>query len=447
MRTQYSALVIPKVVKPISKTPGSLIPRSLSPLYQSSSSNVLNSSPLAPQTKKHRKANALTRRNSSISLLPTFKDNFFTPQNTNRESSLSKLVDNTKSTSPCHKREFTITIISNYGHPSQISCCSIDFLSVNSKQAKLLDISINDSRKNINSLNKLFNHIMTPNSEDDCWMEDWPPAFPRSTYTIKMQLECDGEINCLRIWPNTLDRSKNIKTAVVSTNDRIIFHGDFPSDFVNSINLFDYPPSVSLKNSPIINDIVDDMERSKRKYDFIPFSAHSIRFVPNQSYCGDLVFGLNQIVLFDERGNVINVDNKDVFLTSRKNTKEKENPDLQLFRPITQGNQTFLVESDICVTGPIKEGSCIEIAFRKMINVGCIFIINPNMSKDLRLTATKILSIYFDHKKMWTGRIRRRLADTMGETQSGAFAWFIEDKDYQAKVLANFPTRKFDTFF
>ena len=124
--------------------------------------------------------------------------------------------------------------------------------------------------------------------------------------------------------------------------------------------------------------------------------------------------------------------------------EELENGDYQTLADM---NMTRSSESDICVTGPIKEGSCIEIAFRKMINVGCIFIINPNMSKDLRLTATKILSIYFDHKKMWTGRIRRRLADTMGETQSGAFAWFIEDKDYQAKVLANFPTRKFDTFF
>ena len=443
MRTANSSLSIPKILKPVAHTPSSLNEKYFSPLPSPSTLSPVH---LAQNAKKRRKnpGRALSRGNSSTSVFSQLPQNFVAQQSYGNFSALSKLVQETDNK---NKKTVTITILSNYGHPSEISCAAIDFLTVNSHKAEVVDMFLDGSRKKSETLQNLFNDNSTPSSENNCWVESWPPEFPRSTYTMKFTLTCDDDIGYCRIWPNTIDPSKNIKAAVISINDKIIFHGDFPYDMVHSFTLYESAPIVDVCSSPILHEIADDFARAHSKNQNIVFSPENIRFIPTSSYCGDAVFGLNQILLFDDMGKLISVDNKDVFLTSKSNSKEKETNDLQLFRPITSGNQTFLVESDICITGPIQQQSFIEITFRKRFNIGCIMLMNPNMSKDLRLTSTKTMCIYFDKKKIWVGRIRRRLADTMDEVKCGAFVWLIEDKQYQNKVLSQFPKRKFETFF
>ena len=444
MRTVNSSIAINRMSKKMIRVPSSLNEKIFSPV---ASPSQFSPSPLLQASKKRRKNNgrALSRGNSSSSILSQLPRDFVVPQGSGNLFTLSKLVQDDESAK--NRKTVTITIISNYGHPSEISCCAIDFLSVNSHKAEVVDMLFDGSRKKSETLQNLFNDTMTPSSENHCWTESWPPEFPRSTYTMKFTLECHDPIGYCRIWPNTIDPTKNIKSAVISINDKIIFHGDFPYDMVHSFTLYESYPLVDVDSSPILNEIADDFARAHAKKPYISFAPEKIRFIPTSSYCGDAVFGLNQIMMFDDSGNFIPVDNKDVFLTSKSKDKEKEVNDLQLFRQITFGNQTFLVESDICITGPIQPNSFIEITFRKRFNIGCIVLMNPNMSKDLRLTATKTMCIFFDNKKMWVGRIRRRLADTMAETKCGAFVWLIEDKHYQKKVLSKFPERKFETFF
>ena len=341
------------------------------------------------------------------------------------------------------EQEITVTVISNYGNTSEISCNEIDFLTFKREKVEITEMLFNDRKEGAEDMQYLVDDNMDIDEREmsTLWTRKWPPQMPMKTYTLTFIAKSNEKICYCRVWPNTHCPDKNIKTAVITIDGDIVFHGDFPYDFGRVLELFKI---FNIEGNKDMEAVVHNLTISKYKPDYAWFHPRTIKIVPLESYNADLRFGFNHIMVFDHEGKQIPENNMIIQVEDAA-----DNSDInKLMRPIPNRYQAFTFDSEFYVAGSIHPGSNrgILLAFPQKTYIGCIAITNPNAAFNERVFGTKIVEILFEGRKQWIGRIKRNkfpIEQEKGSNSSvvSTFAWFIENKEYQQQVLSKFPVQ------
>ncbi|OHT07161.1 hypothetical protein TRFO_01285 [Tritrichomonas foetus] len=353
-----------------------------------------------------------------------------------------------------------IQIESNYGNPKKISCSSLDILGSHKRPLPIKSITYK-SLPHCNTLQKLVNGVLIKNNEKDIWWANWPPQPPMTNITII--IHTIGEVpDSIRVWPNPMDPTSNLKNIKVYSNGVLYYSGDLPETFGLIIPLKEVrveddesddenhknEPNVSLFELKCLRECQSDfIPPLFDKYGEIPtMSCQNITIGILDSYGDPEIFSIQNIKIFDMNGEAMDVvQNCAIEAESCGNCPSpnflfinSKNKESDLMKYKTENNSYNEYKSYVRWHGRLsKPMSKIHVRFKTPVKVSCIqFSTIVKSDEDIKIAARKV-NIFAANKKIWAGRLKLSKNYDRRGCNSNTFVFFAENETLQNKILDN----------
>lgn len=308
-----------------------------------------------------------------------------------------------------------IKIFSNWGNPTTISCAELSF--VNDLGSKIpISTAMFNGQKQEEKLKSLWDHG-TIEADQNTWKEEWPPEAPSTSHVLIFSLKTSDRVTGIRVWPNLLDTSTNIRQISVSLNHNKVFKGELPKDFGMVI--------------PINDENIIHRHYETEEFTNIKFNPQRITILCKNTYGKTFVYGIHQILFINYQGELINAASKyTIQLENFKNLTDNQ----LLFRPISSSKNYDAEKYTPWTAEALTDHPTLSFVSKKRIPLGCIIIIGPLLhdgSPDIHL---KYFSIFFDGKLMRSSRVKHRILEEEFEYLCATYLFFNDDPEFQKNV-------------
>ena len=315
-----------------------------------------------------------------------------------------------------------IKIYSNWGHPSILSCVELDFVDSRGNTLPIKSAMFN-KQKATEKMKPLWNHDF--NTDVQLWSESWPPEAPHNSHQLLFSVKAKEGITGIRVWPNLKDVTTNIRQVSISIDHVKVFKGEFSQDIGMVI--------------PIEKAVLDEQLVPKQPQ-LVSFAPSKISFHLKSTYGNTSVVGLHQLFLINNEGNIIPINDKfKLVFDDHKPLKEES----MLNRPIPNDTKYELDKFEPWTADITGLDPTITILSKKRHEIGAIIFIGPLLHEGTPDIHVKNISIDFDGKQSWVGRIKHRVLEEEFEFMCATYVFFNEDKEYQNLVRTTvIPERK-----
>ena len=315
-----------------------------------------------------------------------------------------------------------IKIYSNWGHPSKVGSVEIDFVDINGKTLPIKSSMFNKQRAT-EKMKTLWNHDF--NIDDQQWIESWPPEAPHNSHKLHFSVQVHDPITGIRVWPNTSDKSINIRQVSVSIDRVKVYKGEFPKDIGVVI--------------PITNSIPTQQILPTKNLLPPSFSPTNISIHIKSTYGNTTVIGLHQFLLVNEKGKILTINEKFKFVFNDIKPIAESS---MLVREIPNDTKYELDKFEPWTGEIIGIDPTITLLSKKSHQIGAIIFIGTLLHEGTPDIHIKNIAIDFNGKRQWVGRLKHRVLDEEFEYMCATYAFFKEDKEYQQHVKSLIPERK-----
>ena len=287
--------------------------------------------------------------------------------------------------------EIKLQLLSNYGHPSKITCAKIDVLNSDQLPIPIKIAYLPPYKHTSNLLTPLFSGSLFKGDNDPFWEMKWPPL--GGYIEINIIIVSQQEPTFMRLWPNLKEPEANIKDIHVLFDGIPVYKGTL-SDQTGSI----FPLAKPLPGGPLLFSVGTslDIMRKSDKYGILPIQpVQELVIKIISSYNGAKQWGLSFLRLFDLNGEPIDIRKHARFAIKDAGELDGE-------------EDSLLTENDTVVIGKLTPTTKIFIIFNKPTPVSAVEIFNAFDGKAERNIGVEKCSIYTDNNLRWVGKVPMR---------------------------------------
>jgi hypothetical protein len=329
-----------------------------------------------------------------------------------------------------------IRVFSNHGHESLVSLAELDIVTLDKQVLPVAKIEIVGEYKHNPLLAHLVDREFIKKDDEIIWKHQWPPEPPANSVDILLTVEDSSELESLRIWPDSLDPTRSIKSVHVYVDDKQVYQGEIESTFGSVVNLAVHGGSELLPEVKALLDAKKSMHEKRMLDDSghpLPaFEFSALEFQVLDAYTAPQPFALSMIRLYDAGGELITVDpDRAVFET--KNCGQCADLS-RLFTRISVN----LGEGFIPWRGMTLEGMprlCVR--FEEPIKAIAFEIVNADMEHTDEDISVRRMQVLADNRSLWVGTLKRRVQMSMDRKPNSTFIFTVCTTEAKRLVLGD----------
>ena len=371
-----------------------------------------------------------------------FNRHSYFPQNVGFPNIFSQTsrISPAKSSLVIHRFIIKIEILSNYGHPDEISLSEIDILDQNNAAIYIEDIRFIPQITHKTSPQFLINSCLMKENVDLEWCANWD----HNPFSILLVVSSPSQPSSLRIWNSQRTNGSNVQEIKIYDGYTYLTSYTIPESFGSIISLKSVKESSKTLNEFInhdeelkqVNTLIDEI--AVDDYGEIPILLiESIRIeILETINPSSRNIGINALEFYYPSGKQMNYKNE-ISHIDIENIEALSSPH-RLFRP----NRSFYSEfQDGFIASKISQflSPKITIFFRWPLPI-CLFVLSNlkfqhSNEKDCGIKKLKIV-INSKGKEInsFIGTIGNVFNNEINENQN--LFWFIDSKPIRMKILS-----------
>jgi hypothetical protein len=329
-----------------------------------------------------------------------------------------------------------LRIVSNHGHESLVSLSEIDIISPAKHSLAICKIEVVGEFRHNPTLARLIDREFIKKEDDQLWMHPWPPEPPANTVDLLMTLEGCGPIECVRIWPDSVDATRSAKGIQIFLDDTQVYHGDLEGSFGSMIPISD-PGGSTL--SAEMKQVLETSQRRHEKrirddqggvFPLLEFTQLEFQLLATNS--NRHIFGLSMIRLYDVDGQLMTIDPERSVFDVRNCGQHSELSKLFLKR------SGELRDDFVPWKGTVIEGIPTIVArFEEPIKVIAIEVVNADLAHTDEDISVERMHILADTRSLWVGKLNRRTPSSEGPKPNSTFVFTVCSAEIKRLVIGD----------
>jgi hypothetical protein len=327
-----------------------------------------------------------------------------------------------------------IRIVSNHGHPSLVSLSEIDVMADSKVVVPISKVEVVGDRKQSPLLVRLTDREFIKKDDALIWKHSWPPTPPAASLDILLTVDTTATLDCLRIWPDSVDPTRSVKTIQVYVDEKRLYHGDVESSFGSMIGLTevagpellpDVKALLDSKKSPYEKKLMDEYGWV---FPILEFS--SIEFQVLDVFAGVHQFALSMIRLYYVDGQLLSFEPDRVRFEAH-NCGQCADLSRLFSRRSTDLDESFIPWSGTTTSGIPR----IVARFDEPVKVVAIEIVNSDITHTEEDMAVERMQVLVDSRSLWVGKLNRRTPVSQERRPNSTFVFTVCSEEVRRLVI------------